>query len=212
MASTADEIERQADRAIYRDDPDAIDRLTEKIARLEASREAMKRANAIVRNKGLTDDEKRAQIAAATGLRPEKAAALLKPDYCGRLGFPSYALSNLGGTITKERKRLADLTAAKTPSGTGVVAPTAATATARAGLTITATRTTPAKAWKKPRPVWNVSGNLAFWRPLLVEQLGGRWYHGIVSFWDDPSEGIEQAVQEAEARDRARGIALEVPG
>src|SRR5688572_11759230 len=49
MASRADEIERQADRAIYDDDPDAIDRLRERIADLEARRERMKAINKAIR-------------------------------------------------------------------------------------------------------------------------------------------------------------------
>ena len=35
-------------------------------------------------------------------------------------------------------------------------------------------------------------GNLADWRPLLI-QLGGSWYRGAFSFWEDPT-----------GRDRAR--------
>ncbi len=42
MASRADGIEAAADRAIYDDDPDAIDRLREKLEGLQAKREAVK--------------------------------------------------------------------------------------------------------------------------------------------------------------------------
>jgi hypothetical protein len=122
------------------------------------------------------------------------AAKLLEPDCCGRVGFPAYSLQNLGGTITKERRRLATLQAAKTSVGTAVVSPHAETATARAGLIITETMTTPRKAWKQPRAVWNVSGNLAYWRPILVDQLGGTAYGGVISFWSDPTEAIDAAA------------------
>lgn len=199
MASRAANIEDAADRAIYMDDPDAIERLTEKIAKLEGQREARKRANVIVRSKKLDAAAKTAQLAELLQCAPATAAKLLEPDYCGRYGFPSYALANLSGTIAKERARLAQLQRAKTSVGTAVVAPAGATATARAGLLITAAMTTPAKAWKKPRPVWNVSGNLAFWRPLLIEQLGGTMYRGVVSFWEDPTAAIEAAALDAEA-------------
>lgn len=209
MESRADNIEDAADRAIYRDDPDAIERLTAKLADLEAQRAAMKQTNTIIRNKKLTPEEKIRQIQAC-GLSERNAHRALTPDYMGRLGFPAYAFSNLSGTITKERKRLAEIIAAKTTRGTATIHPDAQTAIARAGLVITATMTTPAKAWKQPRPVWNVTGNLAFWRPLL-EQIGGSWYRGVVSFWDDPTTEIEAAIQEAETRDQARGFALEVP-
>lgn len=199
MNSTAANIEDAADRAIYMDDPDAIDRLTAKIAKLEGQREARKAANKIVRNRKLDKAAKTAQLAELLTCSPELAARLLEPDCCGGYGFPSYALANLSGTITKERARLAQLQHAKTSVGTAVVAPSAATATARAGLVVTAAMTTPAKAWKKPRPVWNVSGNLAYWRPLLIDQLGGTLYRGVVSFWEDPTAAIEAAAIEAES-------------
>lgn len=199
MTYTAGNIEDAADRAIYMDDPDAIERLTAKIAELEAKRDARKQANVIVRNKKIDAATKTAQLAALLNWPAPLAAKLLEPDCCGRLGFPAYSLQNIGGTITKERNRLARLTADKTSVGTAVVAPSAATATARAGLMVVAAMTTPAKSWKKPRPVWNVSGNLAFWRPLLIDQLEGTKYGGLISFWSDPTEAIERAALEAEA-------------
>lgn len=195
MNSRAANIDAAADRAIYRDDPDAIERLTEKLEALEARRANMKAANAAYR-KGS------AAYRMFLGVSVEVEAGIrakIEADYSWcRQPYPAYSLQNIGGTITKERKRLAEFTAARTPAGSSVIAPAGETATARAGLVITATMTTPHRAGKKPRPVWNVSGNLAFWRPLLVESLGGSWYHGVVSFWDDPTEAIETAAGEAE--------------
>lgn len=198
MASRAASIEDAAERAIYRDDVDAIERLQAKIAKLEAERDTMKRANAIVRKRGLDTAAKVAQLAELMKCKPETAAKLLEPDFCGRIGFAPYELSNRGGVITRERKRLAELTADRTASGAAIVAPDAGAPLERAGLVITATMTTPAKSWKQPRPVWNVSGNLAHWRPALVEQLGGSWYRGTVSFFEDPTETISAAIVEAE--------------
>lgn len=205
MASRADSIEHAATRAIYRDDVDAIERLQAKIAKLEAERDAMKRANVIVRKRGLDTATKIAQLAELLQCKPETAAKLLEPDYCGRLGFASYELQNRGGVITRERKRLAELLAARTPSGAAIVAPHADEPLTRAGLVITATMTTPAKAWKQPRPVWNVSGNLAHWRPAL-EQLGGSWYRGVVSFFEDPTDAIIDAVRAVD-EPKAEGVA-----
>lgn len=194
MASRAANIEAAVDDAIYRDDPDAIERLTAKLAELEARRDRYKRENAAYR-KG---DE---AFAACMGITVEKAAALrveIEKGYSWcRQPHPSYSLQNLGGTINKERKRLAQLKAEKTSTGQAIVTQSD-DPLVRAGLTITATMTVPRKAWKQPRPVWNVMGNLAYWRPLLVDQLGGSLYHGIVSFWDDPTQQITAAVLEAE--------------
>lgn len=92
QARTADEIEAQADNAIYDDDPDAIERLTEKISALESRREQMKTANAAYRK------AHRGELAAMT------------PYQRGRsVPFPSYAISNIGGNISRCRERLARL-------------------------------------------------------------------------------------------------------
>jgi hypothetical protein len=191
MVSKADNIESAVDRAIYMDDHDAIERLTAKVSALEAKRDRMKAENVAYR-KG---DE---AFAKCCGITIEQAAArrvIIEQGYSWcRQPHPAYELQNLGGTLNKERKRLAQLQAAKTPSGSAVVNAEAGSAIERAGLVITATMTTPAKSWKKPREVWNVTGNLSFYRPML-EQLGGNWYRGVMSFWDDPTDTIERALQ-----------------
>lgn len=111
--SKADGIEAQLERSIFSDDPDAPERLRERIAGLEAQRARMKAINAQVR-KGpgwqarleaaginLTDHE-RADLV---------AVAKYQPYYCTPHGpvFPPYALSNLGGNIARLRKRLAEV-------------------------------------------------------------------------------------------------------
>lgn len=196
MDSRADEIERQAEHAIYSDDVDAIERLREKIAGLEAARERIKTINKAARSgDGWTDridppltDDERGDL-----LRHAKYSVSDKP------GYPAYVLQNLGGQITKSRQRLQDLSGGAGPAAASRPAPDAATATARAGLTVSAGMTTPSRQGKQPRPVWTVTGNLAQWRPLLM-QLGGSWYRGAFSFWEDPTAAIEAACVESEAQ------------
>ena len=89
MRSRADTIDRQADRAIYRDDPDEVERLEEKLAKLEAQREQRKQANADYRR------EHRAELKAMSAYERHQAVP-----------FPSYSISNLGGQITTTRKRV----------------------------------------------------------------------------------------------------------
>lgn len=92
MASRADNIEAQAANAIYSDDPDAIERLTEKIAAMEAERERMKADNAAFRK------EHRAELKGMTGYERDCAVP-----------HPRYSIANLGGNISRARKRLEHL-------------------------------------------------------------------------------------------------------
>jgi len=103
--SRAETIEAAAERAIYSDDPDAVERLRERIAELETERDRIKAYNASCR-KGSPNPE----------LLDRRQQALLQsiidhaPYQLGRNNsLPGYALSNLGGNINRQRKRLACL-------------------------------------------------------------------------------------------------------
>ena len=104
MTSRADEIERQADRAIYNDDPDAIEQLEARIAELEGTRERRKAINREIR-KG-TGWEQRI----VPPLTDEERADLLRAaQFAGTKGYPPYVFQNLSGNITRQRARLAEL-------------------------------------------------------------------------------------------------------
>jgi hypothetical protein len=92
MNGRADEIEAQAAGAIYSDDADAVERLREKLERLEAQRETMKQRNAEYRR------EHKAELKAMTAYGRDQAVP-----------HRSYELTNLGGVISTTRKRLAEL-------------------------------------------------------------------------------------------------------
>lgn len=177
MASRADEIERQADAAIYSDDADAVERLTDKIATLEATRETMKTRNADFRKAN------RDRLKAMTSAYDRDLA----------MPHQGYELQNLGGNISRLRKRLAYLR-----GSTASIVTDAATATARAGLVVTAGMTTPSRPGKAPRPVWTVTGAIGGHRQLLA-QLGGTFYRGGFSFWDDPAADLEAALIASES-------------
>lgn len=103
----ADGIEAQLDRSIYSDDDDAIDRLRDRLADLEAQRDRIKAYNASCRkgapDLSLLDDKQRRDLA---------QTAKVAPYFVGDKGqFPGYALRNLAGNITRNRKRLAALEA-----------------------------------------------------------------------------------------------------
>lgn len=106
-ASKAAGISRQLDSSIYSDDPDAIEALTAKVAKLEAERERIKAINKIIRRKprNVPTPEKLSELAAIVG-SGATAAKLFEKDCCGLIGYPRYVLSNLGGNIATARKRI----------------------------------------------------------------------------------------------------------
>ncbi|MXW16459.1 MAG: DUF3560 domain-containing protein [Gemmatimonadetes bacterium] len=121
-------IRDQLDRSIYRDDTDEAERLRQRIAEREAERDRMKAINReaakIARAHGI---KKRTGhwLHAMTDEQTEKVRAVLVEvckkveatkrevsdimaglKYNGTLGYPSYALSNLGANIRRDRNRL----------------------------------------------------------------------------------------------------------
>jgi hypothetical protein len=92
---------------ISSDDPDAIQKLRTELENLEQSQERMKAANKIIR----THKTVEAQVAAliADGFTEAQAAEMVKPDFCGCVGFPSYALSNNNANIRRVKLRIAEL-------------------------------------------------------------------------------------------------------
>jgi hypothetical protein len=90
MSSRADNIDAANDAAIYDDDPDALDRLRAKLARLEARREHIKTTNAAYRK------THSAELKAETN-------SYLRDRM---MPFPAYELRNLGGVITTTRQRI----------------------------------------------------------------------------------------------------------
>lgn len=94
--------------AISSDDPDALRRLREKLAKLERLHERMKAANAAIR---LKDTYKGDALLAEQGFNPVEIAKLRTPDFMGRVGFPPYAITNNSATIRSVKERIAQLEA-----------------------------------------------------------------------------------------------------
>jgi hypothetical protein len=89
--------------SISSDDPEAVTLLRQKVAELEAAQARMVAANQAIRGRnpraGLTE----------LGFKPDQVEALLKADFAGRVGFPSYALSNNGAEIRRAKQRIEQL-------------------------------------------------------------------------------------------------------
>jgi hypothetical protein len=85
---------------IFSDDPDATEKLVNKIERLKKRQGVMKRANHLIRKpdrEGLAD----------LGFSEETITKLFARDFAGRAGFPNYALPNNSANIRRLEKRLA---------------------------------------------------------------------------------------------------------
>jgi hypothetical protein len=103
----AADLERRADAAesssaVSSDDPDAVAKLQEKLAKLERQREQFVAINAALRR---GDDA----ALAAMGLSESTIAKLKTPDgsvYGGRIGIPSYQLQNMGAEIRRLKARI----------------------------------------------------------------------------------------------------------
>lgn len=83
-----------------------VERLQDKIDNLKACQDMMKAANKILRNKKLADVEKVDELV-ALGFKESNALKLLEPDFCGRIGFASYMLTNNLAKIKDAEERLA---------------------------------------------------------------------------------------------------------
>ena len=82
-----------------------VERLQDKIDNLTRSQELMKAANKIVRNTKLAEVEKVDELV-ALGFSEKNALTILEPDFCGRVGFPSYALTNNLAKIKDAEQRM----------------------------------------------------------------------------------------------------------
>ena len=88
------------------DDPNALNKLRAKLESLERLQNRMKAANAAIRMK---DRAKGDAKLAEMGYSPSDIKELRSPDFCGRIGYPSYQLSNNNANIHRIRERIEEL-------------------------------------------------------------------------------------------------------
>jgi hypothetical protein len=97
----ADTIENN--QAIFSDDPQALHKLREKLAGIEAAQVYMKAANKYIR-KG-----DKAGFLTLPHATEERWQELTTPSRMNRIGFPSYAFQNNNGEIRRVKQRIAYL-------------------------------------------------------------------------------------------------------
>jgi hypothetical protein len=104
-------------RPIMSGDSDAVERLREKIAEAETMQSRMKSANLVVRKYIKKDHSVGITELVAQGFSESSAAKLFEPDFCGRYGFPDYALTNNNANIRRMKERLEQISKAKAATG-----------------------------------------------------------------------------------------------
>ena len=168
---------------MFSDDPEAIGKLKEKLARLNASRDRMRMANAAVRKGGDV-------VAAleALGFREDQARKLTEKDFAGRIGFPDYALRNSAAEAGRVERRIRELEErASTPAPEDVVM-----GQARISETDNRVRVTfpgaPPEATRR-----------------ALKAAGFRWSPSVGAWQRHASNGAWHAAKEALARTQAEG-------
>ncbi len=96
-------------RAVSADDPRAIELLEMKIGWAERRQEVMKAANLIVRSKKIPSDDEKVERLSELGIPETRARKLLKEDFAGRTGFPTYEFQNNLANINRMKGRVEQL-------------------------------------------------------------------------------------------------------
>ena len=89
-------------------DPDAVAKLEKELEKRIKAQEEMKAANKAVKMK---DIEKGNAKLREMGYTDSNISELRKPDFCGRIGYPDYALQNNNASIRRIKERIAELKA-----------------------------------------------------------------------------------------------------
>lgn len=114
----AEDYQNKADSVgsggILSNDPDALVKLKNKLSSLEEKQRKMKSINAIIRASNLTEQEKIAEMMECENLTIEEVELILKPDFCGNIGFAAYKLTNNNAEINRIKKRISSLTKIQT--------------------------------------------------------------------------------------------------
>ena len=101
---------RYGKEAIKSNDENAIEKLQEKLDKLKELQETMKAVNKCIR---LKDTEKGNKQLEEMGYTAGQIEELRKPDFCGRVGYPDYALQNNNQNIHRIEGRIKNLQAIK---------------------------------------------------------------------------------------------------
>ena len=99
---------------ISSDDPEAVTKLQARIDKAEAKQAMMKAVNKIIKSKKLTDTERFKRLYDEHEIGEFMVRELMEPDFCGRVGYPGYELTNNNANIRRMRQRIEQLHQAPT--------------------------------------------------------------------------------------------------
>ena len=103
------------DRTIYSDDPQAIQKLKQRLSDLEEHQAWMKTINKLCRSKKFTDEQIAERLEDEYGCIASVAHGLLNPQYSyQKRGFQTWRLSNNGANIRRIKERIEQLVKAET--------------------------------------------------------------------------------------------------
>lgn len=91
------------------DDPDAVAKLSAQVTALETMQTRMRAANAAIRRHKKAGAQSQVAALVAMGYAEDVAVKLLQPDFCGRIGYPDYAMTNNNANIKRIKARIAAL-------------------------------------------------------------------------------------------------------
>jgi len=91
---------------INSNDKDAISKLKMKVEKLTKNQEHMKACNKIIKDK---KDKKVDRLIEILKISSLEATELMKPDFCGRVGFPSFQLTSNNASIKATQARITQL-------------------------------------------------------------------------------------------------------
>lgn len=102
---------------IKSNDEKAIEKLEEQLGDMKERQELMKEANKAIRMKDAeAGDDKLREL----GFDEEHIKSLRTPDYCGRLGFPGYELTNINANIHRIEGRIKSIQTVKSKETTEI--------------------------------------------------------------------------------------------
>ena len=114
LAARADAAETS--RAVSSDDPEALEKLRAKLAGIEKARSMAVSINKAIRKAKGNNDVLRS-LFAGLNISPDDATRLMTPDFMGRIGYPSYRLTNWAAESRRIEARIKQLeTRATTPA------------------------------------------------------------------------------------------------